>query len=119
MAKALGGRPSAPVITLEHMPDPIDPRTGRARHPRHMPADWVPTPLHVRPASMAPPKDDDALWWRLQPGTPPIVHGGGCADWPPGRAPRGWTYHSRTQVRQLLADGTAVCCPRCQPDLGL
>jgi hypothetical protein len=113
------------------MPDSSDPRTGRGRQPqrRFVPADWVPTPIGVRAASMGPPHTEDGLWWRLQPGRRDgegcmvrrsVVHGGSCIDWPPGRAPADWTYHSRAEVRRLLArPDEVVACPRCQPDLML
>lgn len=89
-----------------------------------VPDDWEPDPPVVR-ASHGAPKSDDQPWWRLQPGErdadghfvrPSVIHGGTCIDWPAGRHPRGWTHHTRSEIRRLLSRPDEVQpCPRCRP----
>lgn len=103
--------------------DPSDPRRpDRREQPRRIPAGWQPYPPGVTP-SMGVPTNDLVRWWRLQPGEHGedgswvrrgIVHGGTCARWPTGRAPAGWTWHTRPEVVAMLAqDADFIPCPVC------
>lgn len=111
------------------MSDPSDPRPAR-RHPRPVVdrTGWLPDP----PGAMSThgvPRIDTVPWWRLQPGErdqdgrmarPSVIHGGTCVDWPVGRHPRGWSFHTRPEVRRLLARPDEVqACPKCRPWIGL
>jgi Family of unknown function (DUF6233) len=92
------------------------------------PADWLPDPPTVSPTHGVPARDDQP-WWRLQPGRrgqdgqmlqPSVVHGGTCADWPAGRHPPGWTFHTRAEVKRLLdRPDEVVPCEKCRPRVGL
>lgn len=111
------------------MPDPSDPRPARRHpHPAVDQSDWLPDP----PGAMSThgvPRIDTVPWWRLQPGERDqdgrmvrrsVVHGGTCIDWPAGRHPRGWSFHTRPEVRRLLArPDEVVPCPKCRPWIGL
>lgn len=105
--------------------DPSDPRRlprGRREWPRFLPADWVPAPPGFSPTEGVP-KTDSTIWWRLQPGERGpdgkwirrgIVHGGTCGRWPSGRTPPGWTYHTKPQVKEMLAQPKDfIPCPLC------
>lgn len=79
----------------------------------------VPDPPTARPTFGAP-RDDTRPWWRLQPGRPATLHGGTCIDWPAGRHPEGWTFHTRPEVKRLLARPDEVIpCPKCRPWVSL
>jgi hypothetical protein len=105
--------------------------TDTASYPGLMPRDvshWEPDPPTARPTHGAPALDI-VPWWRLEPsvrgedGTMvrrSVIHGGTCIDWPAGRHPRGWTFHTRPEVRRLLSRPDEVIpCPKCRPWIGL
>jgi hypothetical protein len=91
-------------------------------------SDWPQDPPDVRSNHPAP-RDDEGRWWRLQPGVraedgtmarKSVIHGATCIDWPPGRHPPGWTFHSRPEARRLLERPDEVIpCPQCRPWIGL
>lgn len=108
------------------MTDPTDPPRPRSPHQRRPPPPpgMIPDPPEVS-ATHGPPATDDRPWWRLQPGQraedgtmarKSVVHGGTCIDWPAGRHPEGWSFHSRAEAKRLLTrPDEVVACPNCMP----
>jgi hypothetical protein len=113
------------------MPRP-DPRRAHAptRPDRQYPdmTGWPEDTPDVR-STHGVPRDDEARWWRLEPGERAgdgtmvrrsVVHGATCVDWPPGRHPPGWQFLTRPEVLRLLERSDEVeACPKCRPWVGL